>query len=1021
LSHCADGPAKDRTSVNPFSNYSVTFLSPIWLLCLLAIPFIVWQSVGSLSGLGPMRRGFAVGLRCFVVALLVAALADMQWVRRSDSFCTMFLLDYSQSIPNEAESDGKGGVSASKFETALRSISNAIVNRKNLEDQAGLIVFGKEARIELPPTRYPGQNQGFAIRSIGAQVDRQHTNIAAAIKTALGAFPPDCAKRIVLFSDGNQNLGNAIAQAASAVRNADGKTPIDVVPIEYRYDSEILVDKIVVPPDLKKGDTANLKIVLRSARKAAGLLKLYRSSALGRSAVAEQRVQLEEGLTVLTIKQKIEDEFIYEAEFTPDPDAGDRLARNNRRTGITSARGTGRVLLVEPKSGDFADLEKALVSEKLTVDAVTPEQLRESLVFFQPYDAVIVANVPAERITEPMQEIITAACRDLGVGLMMIGGEDSFGAGGYKNSPIEKALPVDMEIKSTKVRGKGALVMLMHGCEIPEGNFWEKETARLAVEKLGPEDECGILGLSPTQGRMEWVAKRQRVGNGAALKRIIGRMTPSDMPDFDVAMQMAVTSLANCDATNKHMIILSDGDPMPPTARTLQAFRDAKITCSTVAIAAHGGTERVKMQQISTATKGRFYEVLNPKALPQIFIHETRIVSRPLLFEKMPPWMPRIVTQTEPIAGLRGDMPGISGLVLTTAKPSADVPIISPLPPELPNTPVVAHWQYQLGRSVAVTTDAGRKWTAGWQKTAMYPKFWGQLVRWMLRPGDNKNLTMSMQEKDGEVTVVVNAVDKASEFMNFLKMNGTLVQPSEDGGKVKSIPVEFRQTEPGKYEAKFRADQSGSYYLSVNTDEGGGKRSMLYSGLDVSYPPEFRDLESSRELLESIASITDGRIVTMDQAGDTDFFLREQAPAFHLKDAWPLLLLLALCFFLFDVAVRRIAIEPAEISAFVAKQWAKMRRKPVVESTPTMERLKSIKQDVGEQLRTRRFEIDPTAEAVSTAPIIEVPSSAPRPAAPTPAAPSISTAPEPTEETAFSRLLKAKQDALKKRQEERES
>src|SRR5262249_32885767 len=146
------GPAKDRASVNQFSNYSITFLSPIWLLLLAAIPFIIWQSVGSLSGLGPMRRGFAVGLRCLVVALIVAALADMQWVRKSDSFCTIFLLDYSQSIPNDAQSDGKGGVTASKFETALKAISNSIVNRKNLEDQAGLVVFGKEARIELPPT-----------------------------------------------------------------------------------------------------------------------------------------------------------------------------------------------------------------------------------------------------------------------------------------------------------------------------------------------------------------------------------------------------------------------------------------------------------------------------------------------------------------------------------------------------------------------------------------------------------------------------------------------------------------------------------------------------------------------------------------------------------------------------------------------------------------------------------------------------------------------------------------------------
>jgi hypothetical protein len=325
---------------------------------------------------------------------------------------------------------------------------------------------------------------------------------------------------------------------------------------------------------------------------------------------------------------------------------------------------------------------------------------------------------------------------------------------------------------------------------------------------------------------------------------------------------------------------------------------------------------------------------------------------------------------------------------------------------------------------VAVTTDAGRKWTAGWQKSEIYPKFWGQLVRWMLRPGDNRNLTLSMQEKDGEVSVVVNAVDKSNEFLNFLKMNGSLIQPADDDGKVKSVPVEFRQTEPGKYEAKFRADQSGSYYLAVNSDEGNGKRSMLFSGLDVSYPPEFRDLESTRDLLESIASVTDGRVIPLDKAADADFFLREQAPAYHLKDAWPLLLLLALCMFLFDVAVRRIALEPAEISRFFARQWAHLLRKPVVETTPTMERLKSIKQDVGEQLKSRRFEVDPSVatSSESMTPIIDGPSVGKSAAPPPPASPSISSAPEPAaEETAFSRLLKAKQDALKKRQKEKDA
>jgi hypothetical protein len=229
--------------------------------------------------------------------------------------------------------------------------------------------------------------------------------------------------------------------------------------------------------------------------------------------------------------------------------------------------------------------------------------------------------------------------------------------------------------------------------------------------------------------------------------------------------------------------------------------------------------------------------------------------------------------------------------------------------------------------------------------------------------------------------------------------------------------VEFRQTEPGKYQAKFKAEEAGSYYLSVKSAGPDGKTSLLSSGLDVSYPPEYRDLESNRELLENIASVTDGRVVSLDEAAKTDFFQRERSPAFRLQDAWPMLLLVALCLFLCDVAVRRIAVEPAEVSAFVARQIRLLRRKKVVEASPTLERLKSIKASVDDQLKQRRFEVDLSAPPPESVTAAATPSGPPKPAAPKPAAPTLAPEAEKADDTPFSRLLKAKQDALKKRKE----
>ena len=647
-------------------DWSITFLSPWWLVLLAVIPLAVWLSLGSLSGLGRFRRTIAIALRVSGLLLLIFALADLQLARTSDRLCTLFVLDESQSIPPELGAK------------CLEWISAAVGRRARDTDQAGLIVFGKNARIELPPAQYERQRQ---VRSIGSAIDRQYSDLAAGIQLALGAFPPDCAKRIVLISDGNQNRGNGIAQAVAAQQSG---VPIDVVPIEYRYDSEVLVDKIVLPPDLKQGDTAALKIVIRSARPVTGVVRLNRIAQGESQTVLRQPVALQgrspenpSGLTVLFLKQTIDepDFYTYEAQFEPAPDTGDRLARNNEASAFTWIRGEGHVLLIENAQGaSHRLLAEKLRQDNMSVTVRQVDQLRSDLAELRRYDTVLLANVPAEQLGIAMQETLAANTRELGAGLVMIGGPDSFGAGGYIGSPLEKALPVDMEVKATKLRGKGALVLIMHACEIPEGNYWQKQIAKLAINMLGARDECGLIYWG---NRTSWLFALTAVGTRTRMHRRIDRMTPGDMPDFDPGLRMALAALKKSQAMTKHVIIISDGDPQPPSDALLKGYRAERITCTAVAVASHGPFEQRTMRRIQRLTGGRYYEVKNPKNLPQIYIKETRVVSRPLIFEREPAWSPLINYPTEPVAGLPRELPGIRGYVLTTAKPTADVAVIS--------------------------------------------------------------------------------------------------------------------------------------------------------------------------------------------------------------------------------------------------------------------------------------------------------------------------------------------------------
>jgi uncharacterized membrane protein len=981
--------------------WTITFLTPAWLAGLAIIPILAWFSRNSLAGLGPVRRWIAIACRSLVIIFLLMALAGVQWVGESRQICTLFLLDQSQSIPSAATQE------------ALSAISQQFADRPRDNDLAGLIVFGKQPRVELPPARYPRDQQ---IRSITSNLDRQYSDIGSAIQLALGSLPPDTTGRLVLFTDGNQNRGNAVAEAAVARRNG---VPIDVVPIEYRYDAEVLVDKVSVPTELRAGDTANLKVVLRSARPATGILRLTRIVDGNRKVLAEERVELKQGLNVKFLKQTVDEPSLssYEATFEPDAESDDTLARNNTGAGFSWIRGEGRVLLVAPEGENIEELAASLIRDKVAVVRRSPGQLSEDLSELAPFDAIILSNVPAESLGENRQEMIASSVRSLGTGLIMIGGPDSFGPGGYNGSPIERALPVEMEVKATKITDKGALALIMHACEMAEGNFWQKKVAQLAIKQLSAEDECGLLFWN---GQAAWGFKLQPVGDRSMMNARIDRMVPGDMPDFMGTMQMAFDSLTKSDARNKHCIIISDGDPAPPDDKLLSMFKQAKISITTVAIAAHGAFEEKVMNRIAAVTGGRYYRVTSPKALPEIYMKETRAVSRPLIFERPEPWRPSVDYGGEPVAGLGGEktLPPIRGFVMTTPKETAIIEISSPLPAENQRNPILAHWQFGLGRAVAFTTDAGQRWSTDWASTEIFGKFWSQLVRWTMRPNQSDKLTVSTQEKDGIVRVVVSAADENGSFINDLPMESSIVRPSGT-----SEPLTFKQTEPGKYEAQYAAEDAGTYVVRVAAMTGDGTRELAFSPHNVSYPPEYRETTSRRDLVESIALASGGETREWNELSRTNLFAEPAQPVRRRQDAWPLALLTALVLFLLDVAIRRISIDPREFSHMIQRTWASLRGKNVAAPIATLDRLRSIKEDVSQELRQRRYSAadrigESTPTLTSPTSHKPTPSESSTPAGPLPGL--VEDKSEGADKSHTSRLLRAKRQVWEDRDKKKE-
>lgn len=966
-------------------DHSIAFDSAGYLLLLLLLPGMWWFSFRSLAGLGRWRRLVVLALRSLVLAILVFALADMQYQRKSDRLTVIYLLDQSLSIPTDQR------------EVMVDYVNRSIEDHydQSFRDRYAVIVFGRDAVVEMPLVT--------AALSLPPQIetilDPEYTDLATAIQRAKAMFPADSAKRIVLVTDGNQNLGDAQREARSATTSG---ISIDVVPVVLDARSEVAVEKIDVPAATRSGQPFEMRVVLNNDSEAdsqetvSGTLRIVRKSGDREVDLVTQQVRVPPGKRVFTIPEEIKqaDFFTYEAHFTPDDPEADGMTQNNHASAFTYVRGKGHVLLIEnwDKQGEFDFLVDRLRSEDIAVTMTTTDQLFTSLAELQRYDSIILANVSrssgddAENVSSFSDDQISMLernTREMGCGLLMLGGPDTFGAGGWTNTELEKAMPVDFEIKNAKVTPIGALVLMMHAGEMPKANFWQKRIAGEAIKILGSRDYCGLVQWSGTDS---WLWGRtqgglMRVGpNRKMMLAQIDKMSIGDMPAFDPALKMAATAFAGVkDAAVKHMIIISDGDPTPPTRATMRRLIQQGVKVTTVAVGSHGIIGSQEMQKIANQTGGKYYVVKSANNLPKIYQREARRIARPLVYEPGTPMNANVVSGHEIIQGFEGGFPPISGFVLTSVKenPLVEVILQSDKPATEKNATILAAWNYGAGKAAALTTDAGNRWANRWSEWDNYDKFFSQLVRWSMRPtGDLGNFSIATDIKDGKAQVIITALDEEDQFINDQAMTGSVVTP--DMG---SEPIRIEQTAPGRYVGEFPAEMAGNYLLVVNPGAG---MTPIRTGVNVGYSAEYRNNETNVALLKSLANMPakDGKEGKFVEAGlvmdnnETNLasnpFRRDLKPAISNQPIWPWLVLLCGYVFFADVFVRRVQIDLQWLMPYLAsaRDWV-LRRERKAEVPETMSRLRSRKQAIGQQIESRRastrFEASEETSETSTA------------------------------------------------------
>jgi len=966
------------------SSYSFHFGEPLWLIaCVLLVPIVAigWKGMASL---GPVRRALAIALRCLLVLVLVLLLARFNRVRRNDEVTLIAVVDRSQSVPA-----GLQEASMDYLEAALSS--------KLPADQLAVIDIAEFASI----SRLSGGETEIRRRNVSLRGSQ--SKLAEGIQMAMAIAPPNTAVRIFLSSDGNQTAGDLKEAARIAASNG---IPIDVLPLRYQCEREVVFKNLVAPAQARANQTVALRFVLSSTASCTGKLLLSLNGKavdlLPGSPEVAAPVELKAGTNVKTVSVPVGSRGMheFEATFIPDEPVADSISQNNRATAMTFVAGPGNVFIVDTDGKSAPAL--AGILQKSAIDATyTPvSELPGNLARLMDTDAVVLVNTDCASITYEQQEMLVRYVTDTGGGLVMIGGPSAFGAGGWIGSPVARILPVDCDPPQKKQMPKGALVLIMHSCEMPQGNLWGERVAIAAVSALSRQDLAGILTYQ-WQGTGSWAWPLAEVGDKSGIISAIKQMQVGDMPDLGGHLQAAYDALKACTAAQKHIIVISDGDPQPPTTALLNQMKTDGITCTGVGVFPHSPADTQSLQRIAQLTGGRFYNINDPQKLPQIFIKEAQTVRRALIIEES--FTPGVTwSLSEVLKGLPPAMPSLDGYVLTGPKDGLSQIVLA----SAQNDPILATCQAGLGRCLAWTSSVDSRWAANWLAWPANERFWEQAVRWAAKPAQPTDCEVIVDVQGRQVDLTVDAVDEKGAYLHLSTIDAQLIGPD-----MSSTLVSLSQTGPGQYRGHFEVPDSGSYIVNLRYRKLGSDSKIITAQTPVTVPfsPEFRDLTDNAGLLEEVSAISGGRVLPSDP-NRADLYSRAglTLPQTQLPTSKPLMILW-LALLLLDVAVRRVAID---WRAVVRRARELLLRRGARKSDETIERLKVTRSKVRDRLTShavqsagRRYE----ASADYKAPIPETDITKPaEPEAPPKAEQAL-----PTEEdkSHIQKLLKAKRRA----------
>lgn len=853
----------------------ITFDNPWYLLL---IPVVAIFLLITQKFMFSREKGVKLGqilVRAILFLALIFALAGLNVKFTGKNTTTIYLLDVSDSVRNH--------------KSEVVNFVNESAKDKRKHDNVGIIAFGENSKVE----QFISENIVF--NKFQTDVNVGATNLEEAVAMAIAQLPKESAGRIVLITDGNENEGSLKSIAPEVI--ASGCT-FEIKKLDEDMSDEVYVSDMSIPSQSNIGENFNIEVEVESNVACDATVKLY----AGRTLKGEKRVHLQKGTNqlIFTDTQGAEGLKTYKVVVESEKDT---ITVNNEYSAYTNIEIQMPLLIVEGVDGNAYNYKKMLDAMDVEYTSATPGTVPTDMATLMQYSAVVFVDVFEGDLRDGFLPVLNDYVKNNGGGFIITGGSNSYALGGYRDTIIEDMAPVNMDLNPENEVPDMAMVMVIDhsgSMDAYEGVQTRldlaKESAAAAIDYLRPTDSVEVIVFDDTYSKAVPFTK---VDDPEDIKKKIAKIPDGGGTSIYPALQAAVRDINEQNAMIKHIILLTDGeDYNEDYDDLLEIIKGAGITLSCVAVG--DNTNAQLLERLALEGNGRIFYSDATTDLPRIFAQEVFLASNTYLVNEV--FVPTVTSNDQIIRGLTDEgMPALYGYVATTKKDRAIQVLES-----YQNDPILAYWQYGLGKTVAWTSDVSGEWTAEYSNWDKYMVLWNNIIKLVSEENGMEGTSVHVEQNGNKATVTyyTDQYDAGTQVTGY-------VYDSE--GNAKEVTLDPKK--PGVYETVIDTKETGIYTINVQQQEQGEVVSSINTAAIMQYSLEYR-FYPNNTLLEDFASSTGA--VFIDKPQDVFANVPEFVKArFGL---WLPLLILAAFMFLLDIAFRRFHFS----LAFVDKSARKM-------------------------------------------------------------------------------------------------